>query len=210
MPCPNYPGEPIASNLDARVISTGNPVEAKTGGIIYPQPHQWGDDGSDHVPDHNIIQCQTQMFCCVKDICHNPSLVGGRGLMMYEIERNEKLIDLIRESVAEYIEKYVKTDTPPPDSVPHFDVLKRVRRVPKKVVEIKPELVRQYLDDAEAAKEAKKIADESKALVIAQLGDAEAGEAGALGSVTYFEQTRKEHIVKESTFRVLRYKKAKS
>ena len=207
MPCPNYPGEPIASNLDAIVIGTGVPVEAKTSGSVFG-----GEEHTDQIPDHIIIQCQVHIFCSVVDMCHVPALVAKFNhleLNMFEVLRNETLIDLIREADAEFREKYVKTDTPPPDSVPHLEVLKRVRRIPAKVVDVKPELIQQWRDDNEAAKESEKIADESKALVIAALGDAEGSTAGALGSVTYFEQHRKEFVSKACDFRVLRFKKPK-
>ena len=48
-------------------------------------------------------------------------------------------------------------------------------------------------------------AERAKLAVVAALGDAEVGDFGT-GQVTYFETTKKEHVVKATSFRTLRMK----
>lgn len=175
---------PLAANLDAYVKEDGTPVEAKTSGVLGPIFGQWGEEGTDNVPDHIILQCQAQLICTGRDLCHQPALLGGRGFVMYEIPRNVALIAIICDEIRAFW-KLVRDRTPPPDSVPHLEVLKRIRRQPKKVVGIEPELIEDYLHAKLLADEAAETKDMAQAKLIAALGDAELGDGGQAGKFWY-------------------------
>ena len=192
-------GTPLAANTDAIIQGTEEPIEAKTVKLFGPSDEWWGEEETDQVPDRVIIQCHVHMMAWVKDICYVPALIGGRGLMMYRVLLDGRIVRVIIEKAIEFWTKNVLGDTPVDGSRASLKVVKMIRRQPEKIAAIDPEKVRKWLD-------AKEVKEEATADLLAALGDAEAGMAGELGAVTYLQQTRKEHTVKASTFRVLRHK----
>lgn len=201
----------ITATLDAIPdLPTGDPciIEAKTGGICSPLSDEWGEPETDEIPEHYMIQVQHQMFAAGPEyqFVALSALIPPRGFCMYYIPRDEALIEAIVERELKFWE-HVKSDTPP-DGTPSMDALKRMRRTPKKTVEIDPSLLEMYREAQEKAKASEKEVDEAKSLLLAALGDAEAGDAGS-EMVTYYESSRKGYVVEPTTYRQLRIKKVK-
>jgi predicted phage-related endonuclease len=138
-----------------------------------------------------------------------PALIGGRGFQMYHAPRNEEVIKHICDKATTFWEQHIVKQIPPADVAPSLELVKRIQRVPEKVVDVAPELVQAWLDAKEAVKVYDNAKEEAQAKLLAAIGDAEAGNAGYLGQVTYLNQTRGEYVSKASTFRVLRHKKVK-
>jgi len=84
-------------------------IEAKTANLanVHADHSQWGDDGTDYIPDNYIIQCQQQMFVRALDRVYVPALIGNKGMFLYEIERNEDLIKSIRDVAGEWWDRHV-------------------------------------------------------------------------------------------------------
>ena len=222
-----YPveGTPVRASLDAQLLATGEPVEAKTSGIFGWLDSEWGEEETDNVPAPYVIQVHCQMMAAHTRKGYIAALLGGRGFKLYPITRNEDICSAIQhESILFWanVESAKKALTEgadaaaviaefsPANSVPSEDTLKRMARVPSKVIDLNDEqvlLVTQWQDAAKAATEADKRAKAAKAAVIAALGDAEAARAGEHGAVTYFESSRKEYTCPASTFRTLRLSK---
>jgi len=202
-------GSHLAANLDGVVASSLAPVEAKTSGIQrgFVPAEAWGD-GEDEVPEHVIIQCHVQLICTGNIVCYVPALLGGRGFVMYYVPRNEELVEIIHEKAAEFWDKFIATGTPPPDVSPSLEVVKRIRRQPKKIIDIPATLIQAWRDAKEAEKAATETTRAATAQLLAALGDAEQGNS-SLGAITYMEQKRKAYLVKEGVFRVLRFKAKK-
>jgi putative phage-type endonuclease len=208
----------MAATLDARLIETNEPVEAKTSGLVGPAPADWwGEDDSDEVPDAYIIQTHVQMMAVrravkagaldgpMPELAHVAALIGGRGFKLYRVHYSQPLADLLHERAVEFA-KMVRDGVEPSDVPASDDVVKARRRVPGKVVELESDVLVQWREAKAAEKEAIAAAKEATARLRAALDDAEAGTCGELGAVTYYEQSRAEHVVKASTFRVLRDK----
>ena len=198
----NCNGATLDGRVDERTI-----VEAKTSGLLGPSTlAQWGEDGTDEVPDNYVLQVQAQLFVTGAELGYLAALIGGRGFAMFRITPQAELQAAITVKSAEFIAS-LASDVPPPEP-PQLDTLKRIRRQPNKVVAISDEL----RDRFEAAKADAKAADDQKERVqrelLAALGDAEAGECSG-GMFTYFEQTNRYQAkpASETTFRVLRFKK---
>ena len=202
---PDYPI--IHANLDARVTETGEPVEAKTSSML----DGWGEPGTDAVPDLYIIQCQIQMHCTGATVCHVAALFADRGFRfgLYRVPRVQTLIDMATEKAAAFWNDYVLTDTPPPDSVPSYEIVKAMRREPGRVATVADELLTEWRAAKDILTQADRAEYEKRAALLAAIGDAEAAVTPTAGGITYFEQSRKEHMVKASTFRVLRYRQPK-
>jgi len=205
------PGTKLRASLDGLRQNPKQPVEAKTSGLFSRLGPEWGEDETDEIPASYIVQVHVQMMCLGEDVQRGyvAALLGGRGFKLYPIDRNEKVCGAILTAAAKFWQ-HVVDRTPPPDSVPSLEVVKAVRRVPAKVIDLTEEqvpLVSAWLDAQKAAGEAEKRKKDAQAMVIAALGDAEAAHCGALGAVTFYEEHRAERIQAAYSFRQLRLKK---
>ena len=215
-------GLPLAANVDAIVVETGNPVEAKTAGIRSITQEYWGQDGTDETPDRVVIQTHVHMICTDKQLCHVPALIGGRGFAMFTVNRDETIIDVISQTARDFWEKFVVTDTPPDNTLPKAESIKRVKREPQTVVTLADELVKAWLEAKDRVKAASLEKDEIEIKMLTALGDAEGGQTSS-GMLTYLEQGRDtvdqkalkaaypdiyERFTRRSAFRVARFKKA--
>lgn len=198
---------PLASNIDAVVVETGKPVEAKTAGLVGPLVGNWGDAGTDEVPDPYIAQAQVHLLVTNKETCHLPTFIAGRGFVMFEIPRNNDVIKAIIDRCAEFWER-VQKGNPPERSLPTLDVVKRLRRQPSKVVSVPDSIVGDWLKCKEAASLAEDAKKAAEANLLAAMGDAE-GADSIYGRLTYLETHRKGYTVEPCTYRSLRIKKAK-
>lgn len=198
---------PLASSLDARLVDTKTPLDAKTAGLVGPLVGNWGPDDSDEIPEQYIVQLQAQMVCTGADIAHLAALIGGRGFAKFTVRRSRPLCDLIAERVRWFWD-LVEAGTPPPESLPSAEVIRLIRRVPEKTVEIDASLVSAWLMRKEEEKYAKEETEAAQSAMLAALGDAEAGSCPT-GLLTYYAQSRKGYEVKASTYRVARFKPRK-
>lgn len=201
----------IGSNLDAEIIESKIPVEAKTTGIksAFAVEH-WGEAGTDDIPDRIVAQCSTQLLCTGKDVCFVPVLIGGRGYCLYAVYRDKELIDMIVEKATFFWENHVIKDIPPDDTLPSLKYLKKVMRQPKSIADLttSEELVSQWLIAKETKKIAEKAVENAEIVLLEKLGTCEAGNLN-IGTITFYEQNRKGYTVQPSTFRVLRFSKTK-
>lgn len=198
------PGTPIVCHPDG-LTQDHQPVEAKTSGITGPLYGEWGEPGTDEIPDYYLVQALVQLEATKGDLCYVPALLGGRGFQLFRVLANKALQAEIIERALHWWREHVEKDKPPQQTTPPpLEVLKRLRRTPKKTVEIAAELVEAWLQAKQQARQAAQAADEAQAALIAALGDAEAGLLPDGRMVTYFEQFRKGYVVTDTTFRVLR------
>lgn len=201
-------GFPYVDHSDAIEDATRNPVEVKTEGLFGPVRMPWGDAGSNEVPEYTYIQCQGHLMATGADICHVPTFLGGRGFGYFFVERDEKLIEIIKEQALKFWHEYVLKDFPPPYSVPTLDLIKKIRRVEGEPVELDDKMVQTWLEVKNAAKVAIAAKDCAHAQLLACLDGNQEGTCSH-GLITNYEQSRKAHEVKASTFRVMRLKKQK-
>ena len=214
-------GFPLVANVDAIVVDTGKPVEAKSQGAFVDE--FWGDEGGDEIPDRVIIQTHVHMICTNQDYCHVPVYLAFREFQMFGVARDSVIADVVCDKSLEFWEDFVEKDIPPPDVIPSFAMAKRMKRIPKKTVKIEPVLVVNWQNAKESLKLAKEIKESAEAEMLAALGDAEGGECN-LGLLTYLEQSKRyvtaselrdaypeiyKQLEKVTTFRVPRLKKPK-
>lgn len=180
----------FAANLDARAADPGVPlgVEAKFSG----DGEDWGEEGTDQVPERVIVQGQTQMFCGELEVTWVPVLTvrfGRPKRLLYQVTRNEPLIEIIREEGRRFWEECVLPQMPPIDRLPSIETLKRVRRLEGEVVYVPEELVLEWDEIRQRRLDDKKAEEKALAKVLANLGDAEIGDFGdAARWFTYREQ----------------------
>jgi putative phage-type endonuclease len=195
----------LGANLDAETVRGGIPVEAKTTGIHGPRYGEWGDDGTDHVPDCYIVQCHAQMMCTGKDLCHLFALLGGLGYRHYVIRRVDALCNKIAYEAKRFWEQCVIGGAEPDDCKPDLEILRRIRRQPGRVAKIEPSLVADYQAACAALKEAKARQEAALAAVIGADPEAEAFDYGDPAKwLTFYSYQRKGYSVDATTYRQLK------
>jgi putative phage-type endonuclease len=202
----------MSANFDALVVDNQEEaVEAKTSGIIgYLDREQWGEVGTDQVPEHIIVQCQHQMAIIPSiKIVWIPTILGGVGFCMYKVERDDSLIRNLEIAEVKFWNEFVENKIAPPEELASLETIKRIKRVPNKSVQLNDDLVTLWLEAKKLASEAEKEKIEIQKKLFAELGDAEAGEC-SFGRLTYYEQSVKEKIIPASSYRVARFKERKA
>ena len=128
----------LVANLDGLLQDRCEVVEAK-----YVGPRgvdNWGQDGSDEVPDHVFLQTQFQMRVADAAVAHVvAAIVRPEGLSFecFHVGRDEDTIDSIVTAVLGFWKHWVQTKTAPPKSLPSLETLKRIRREPSSVIELR-------------------------------------------------------------------------
>lgn len=106
----------IFGHVDRVSVGDKRIVEIKTSLGKYRSDVDWGDAGSDSIPEAYYLQVQHYMAVMQSQVCDVAALVSGDSgaeLRIYEIQRDDKLIaDLI--SMEKKFWEYVESDTPPP------------------------------------------------------------------------------------------------
>lgn len=192
----------LIATLDGRTEGEAV-VEAKTTNILSPWrgSEEWGDEGTDKIPDVYYLQVQAQMLCARLPLAIVPVLIGGVGFRMYKVKAHPKLQDIILEQCKEFWNRV--TLRQPPEGVLSLATLKELPREPGKAVDVPDDVVSEYiLASADVAQACKRKDLAQQALLLA-LGDAEIGKLGEVDAVTYRECTRAGYTVAPSTYRKL-------
>lgn len=198
----------LCANLDAWAPDGDFIVEAKSSN----DPEQWGEQGSDEVPEKVIVQTHHAMYVARKRVAYVPVILPGFrsfDFRMYVVNRNDDLAEAVANAGQDFMQKHVWKKTPPSDFRPSIEVLKRMRREPSKTVPLSPELADRLVLARAACKLAEEDKEEAERLILATLMDAEAGDPGDGRLITYMSAKRKGYEVKETTYRTLRVKSAK-
>ena len=201
----------MAAHLDALVVGSKEIVEAKVIGILTPfDRDQWGNEDSDQIPEQYIVQCQHELAVAGPEYetVYLPVLLGGVGFVKYRVQRNPDLIRELEAIETNFWKYNVQAGLPPPDSPPHMEVIRSLKRTPNKIVPLDSGLVENWLKAKEFLKMAETTEDLAKRAMISALGDAEQGDAD-IGTLTYYTQERASFVAKATSFRVPRFKRAK-
>jgi len=170
---------PFSANLDG--LCGDCVVEAK---YVGPKSADyWGEPGTDAVPDHVLVQVQHQMMITRRPVAHVAAAIcryQGLSFEMYAVPADEDIMGNLLTILGGWWAKYVATKTPPPDSPPHLEILKRIRRLPESVLLDGPAggiasiLWQQREEAADAVKAAEEVKDAVTAKLLALLGGHEA------------------------------------
>lgn len=180
--------------------------EAKTTSAT---PAEWEADG---IPVH--YQCQGQWSMHVTGTDHLWFAVlhlafGRPDLKVYELARDQADIDLIVKTVDTFWHDHVVTGIPP-ETDGHTATTYATKHLPAnagEVVDVSDKVKRTLTDIADLKVQRKNIDELLSQLenrVRAELGDATEGYHDGALIVSHREQSRPEHLVKASTYRVLR------
>lgn len=93
------------------------------------QRANWGEQGTDDVPEHYLLQCQTYLAVSgfeVADLC---PWFGPRDFRRYVIHRSEELIEIIEARVVEFWRQHVECREPPPIDYGHRHAIALLRLI---------------------------------------------------------------------------------
>lgn len=181
----------LAANTDGILKATGEPVEAKTTNITSRASElgQWGDDGTDQVPQRVILQCTAQMAACEANLCYVAAIIGGRGFALFKVPFDTELFKIVLDKLQYFWDYNVAKDIAPDGALPSMDVVKSIKRIPEKTVEISKSIIDDWINAKDVLKKAEQEEEKARSKMLAVMDDAEAATCDG-GMVTYFQQGR--------------------
>jgi len=206
---PDYPY--IRCNLD---FVFEDPTILETSAIECKTTNEFARDdwGEDKIPDSYYLQGQQQLLITGYQRVYFPYLIGNRRFDVLVIERNESVIENIIKTATDFWNNYVLKQIPPaPDgSVSAGKILDELynKEEEGKITEFPPfgdevEWLEKYNELNTIKKETEKEMEVIKQKIKAEMGDAEIAIAGR-HKITWKEQVRPAHMVKESRFRMFK------
>lgn len=154
-------------------------------------------------------QVQTQHYIAVTGVRWGSvaGLLGGIEFRYQDLDRNDAFIETLIAKEAAFW-RLVETDTPPEPEAADSKMLGRLyATITGEVVDLPEEAIewdRQRLEASSEIKRLEELKDEAEAKLKSAIGHGEAGKLPNGVIYTWREQSRKEHLVKATTFRMLR------
>ena len=148
------------------------PVEAKTSG----KGSDWGEEGTDDIPQEYIMQAQHQMAVTNTARCDVPVLDQNLKFKLYIVNRNQELIDSIIEASREMMERVANNDPPEPNwSHPKtYELIRQVHGVTEGTVQLTEETSELWAEAERLIKESNRLrrgAEINKAKVLHEMGE---------------------------------------
>lgn len=181
----------------------------------------WGEPGTDEIPEMYMIQVQHQLAVYQLDVADVAVLIDGRDFRIYQVERNQAVIDSLIQIEADFWDRVVRRLPPDPDwahpSTP--DLIEELcKPTSGKVIDLGDganAAIAQYrqltaaIRDIEGElKAAKSRRDATKAQLIHAMGDAETAMAGR-NLITRKTTEVKGYIVKPFSYETFHIKESK-
>ena len=176
----------ITANLDRRVVAHEGGLrigfEAKSVGEYSFRNQEWGEEGTDQVPGHVMIQCMHYLGVTDWDRWDVGALVGGNRLMVYHIHPDATVIETLTDLEKEFWGHVERAD-PPPADFKHPSTARLIERMypgtSGEVVFLHEDMYQKAHEDLEEVKaRLKKLEIEKKELTTmlrARIADAAAG-----------------------------------
>ena len=103
----------MIAHLDRLILNTNIGLECKTTNVFAFKSGDWGEEGTDQVPEHYLLQCQHYMAVGGYDSFDLAVLIGGNDHRVYHIPRNERLIADLIEIESSFWKDYVEAGVCP-------------------------------------------------------------------------------------------------
>lgn len=165
----------VTATVDA-IDESGEIVEFKT--INAFSGRDLGEDGTDQLPDHWLIQAHQQMAVFERDLVHFGVLIGGQKFQTFRVHRNPEIAQSVLDGVNAFWSHHVEPQVPPLADSMDVEVLKRIRPIDGLTTQLddrSDDLAIQYLKTGEEIKRLKALQDSYKARLLQDLGEAELG-----------------------------------
>lgn len=150
---PEYPF--IAANIDAKIKGENAILEVKTARY----PAEWGECGSDQIPESYLLQCAHYSAVLNLDKVYIALLVSTNDFRIYEYVKNVKLEKLIIEKEKEFWYKFVLPKSPP-QPINSADALKLYKNAVPDSSKVADREVESYINEIREAKQQIKALEE--------------------------------------------------
>lgn len=127
----------LAAEIDAET-SDGRNVEAKTTADFYSRA-AWGDEHTDEIPVYYTAQCMHGMMIKPAPSTLLPVMLGIDDFRVYEVHRDDELIENIRAKEVEFWDRVQRRDPPPATKV--SDIMRLFERDQGSAIEVGEEWV---------------------------------------------------------------------
>ena len=168
-----------SANFDSWI--RGRPREAIEAKYVGPAfADDWGEPGTDQVPEHVIVQTQHQMYVADLDRVYVGAAIARYRLewAYYVVERHDGIINAMVDQETAFWRNHVLPKIPPEDSLPSVEILKALDRTPDKIVDIDSAIVTRWDTLRELRLGAERAEKAAMVILLNELGDAEAGDYG--------------------------------
>lgn len=101
----------MGATPDRLIVGVNRGLEIKTAGLHTSK--NWGESGTDEIPDHYALQCAWYMAVCERDEWDLAVLIGGQDYRQYNLKRSLRLENRLIELATQFRERHILTQTPP-------------------------------------------------------------------------------------------------
>lgn len=164
----------LFGHVDGCVTGSLEGVEAKWVGN---PSNEWGEVGTDSVPPYVFIQCTHYLMVTGWTRWHVAAALGGREVRPYTIERDERIINRLRDMELTFLQRIAERD-PPPMMNPS-DVRLLYPRATNTLSVIADERIAGILEQLKLVRSEQKSCEEMEAKYASQIQEF-MGEAGSL------------------------------
>lgn len=134
------------ATLDAIRNEDHRPVEVKTAGQFVA--HEWGEEGTDNVPQEYLIQLTQQMIVKKKPIGDLAALITLDDFRVYNIRFDSEFAGMIVEGLSMFWARVINREPPPPEN--GEDATKLYTRSYPNAIEADENMVKIYAEYTEA------------------------------------------------------------
>jgi putative phage-type endonuclease len=205
----------MLANVDRIVEGARRGLECKNVDGMAFRSGEWGEPGSDQVPEHYLMQCHHYMIVLDYPEWHLAACVGGNRLETFVIRRDAELEEMIVEGEHEFWRRVEKHDAPEPDYT-HPTTLALLKRMYTGTdggeIQFDADMenwhrVKQMADAR--VKEYEAVSDGAKAHMLRAMGNAAIARLPDGSTYKRKEVTRKAYAVEAATYIDFRHAKAK-
>lgn len=137
--------------------------------------HDWGEPGTDEIPETYLLQVQHYMAVTGYEVADVAVLIGGSDFRIYEVPADNDLHEMLIDAEAEFWQRVVEGN--PPDPVNHADMVAKFGRSSiEQAIEASHEeleALAQLKAIRAQIKEAEKIEESAKAILMKAMGEAD-------------------------------------
>jgi putative phage-type endonuclease len=189
----------LSATIDA-VTDAHGIAEFKT--LSGRKAHEIGEDGTDELPSHWVVQAAVQMYCTGADAVDFAVLLDRSEMRFFTVPRDDRVIDAILPRLDEFWDRVQRQDPPPPTAGADAGLYRHLYPDPEGEVELAGDPagdVAVYEALGREIGEKQRLRDMAKARLLAALGPAQVGRLADGRAVRRSVIEVKEHVVKGST-----------
>lgn len=175
----------VAANLDAQVVSSRRPVEAKTHGLAsgWENREAWGSDSDPTYPTSVFVQVCAQIGCVQIDAGHLVAILPSN-VRHYLLEPEREVVVGVIDAMQAWMIRHVVGGVMPDVTRPvDRALLRAIKRQPGKVIELPGEPLERY----RRAIAARKAMSETWKALEAEVDTARSAIAAAMGDAPHAE-----------------------